>query len=371
MPTVEEAATVSQTQMSGAQAAGLGIISEAVELVFTLYYRVVLPLDGFVFWVRADLLRPAALLDLAAYNRVPLNQIASVEVAAETLVVEPASLHHTTLNQQNEAESFSLQKFTLTCKQSVDNLAAVAPGQLWVADWCGLKLAFSSRTGYYRTADTYHYTGDALYPALAGQLIDDTAQLDLTSVVTSNSLPIWLALGAPFPVYPSFLVPDNIVPPYGAVHIGDDDTDPLQAAPFYDGDTGSRWQLCRDRVRLTTYGVRNDAIMDWLDRVQQYTLDNPSTMGLMNSPVPRDAKRGQTELSIIAQKKITTLEVSYYQARIRDVAIKRIVQVFYNLGVDGLPLVEVGPLPGGDIAGGALIFSSPLNSGWSAATAGV
>src|SRR5580693_6517169 len=63
------------------------------------------------------------------------------------------------------------------------------------------------------------------------QIIDTQADLDALEPIVSNSLPIWLAMPSyvppypgftcPIPLYPSFLVPDNEPPPYGAVHIED------------------------------------------------------------------------------------------------------------------------------------------------------
>jgi len=54
----------------------------------------------------------------------------------------------------------------------------------------------------------------------------------------------------------------------------------------------------------------------------------------MNSPIPRDAKRGQTEFSVLAQKKVIDFEVDYWQRRSRDQARQLIrqalCQVFEN-----------------------------------------
>jgi hypothetical protein len=321
------------TMLAADLAAGIANISYSATVTFTLYNRVVLPADGFVFWLRADAWNPGSAFNAFAYNTAAYNNPPIVGTPAQTMDV-PGSLHHTTLNNQDEAESFSLQRFVFTTTQPVDVLNAIAPDQLWIADaGPGLRLAFSSRTGFYKQANVYHYHGDALYPALATQVIDDPSQLFSTLPILSNSLPIWLAIGAPFPLFPSYLVPDNQPPPYGAVHIGDEDTTPLQSAAWHDA-TGSRWQQAKDRVRVTTYGVRNDAIMDWLDQINLYTLRNPSVIGVMNSPIPRDAKRGQTEFSVLAQKKVIDFEVDYWQRRSRDQARQLIrqalCQVFEN-----------------------------------------
>lgn len=314
------------TMLAADLGAGIDNISYSGVVSFTLYNRVVLPADGFVFWVRADLLTPgSSLFNGTAFNSLPFNTPPQVAVPAQVIEV-PGSLHFTTQASQSEDEFLSTRTFTFTCQQSVDQLAAVAPDQLWITDAIlGMRVAFSSRTGFYRQANVYHYHGDALYPALESQVVDDPSQLYANLLVSSNSLPIWLAIGAPFPIFPSYLVPDNLPPPYGVIHVEPDGTEPMQSAAWHD-DTYSRWQLASDRVRVTTFGVRNDAIMDWLDEVNLYTLRNPGTIGVMNSPVPRDDKRGQTEFSVIAQKKIVDFRVDYYQHRSRDQARRLIEQ---------------------------------------------
>lgn len=313
------------TMLAADLGAGIDNISYSGTVSFTLYNRVVLPADGFVFWVRADLLSPGSALNAFAYNTAPFNAAPTVTTPAEVIEVA-GSLHFTTQSSQSEDDFLSRRTFTFTCQQSVDQLAAVAPDQLWITDAIlGMRVAFSSRTGFYRQANTYHYHGDALYPALTSQVIDSPDQLYASLLIVSNSLPIWLAMGASFTLYPSYLVPDNLSPPYGVVHIDPDGTTPMQSAVRHDS-TSSRWQLCRDKVRVTTYGVRNDAILDWLDQVNLYTLRNPGIIGVMNSPAPRDDKRGQTEFSIIAQKKIIDFDVNYYQHRSRDQARQLIRQ---------------------------------------------
>jgi hypothetical protein len=335
MPSVDEAlAGAKSSQLAAAQGAGIDALSQGAVVLFRLYLRQVLPADGFVFWVRADQLSPVAALNTHAYN--PTRQ------------VTPASLHHSTVNQQDADESFSLQRMTLTCQQPVDFLTDIAPNELWVGEHAGLRFAFSQRTGYYRQANVFHYRGDALYPALETQLVDSLQQLRPATVV-SNSLPIWLGLNTlppppvpltarppftsqlPFTLYPSYLVPDNLPPPYAAVNIGDDDTSPLTAGAYYDNTLG-RYQHARDRVRITTFGVRGEDVATLLDTVTQFTLMHPTALGVMNTPTVRDAKRGQVEFSAIAQKKVIEFVVSYTQTALRDLTRQLITSWTVNYG---------------------------------------
>lgn len=308
--------------------AGLDVIDLNQTVNFTLYKRVVLPADGFVFWVKADVLSPGASLNTSLVNQVPVNQPGLLSQSAPSFQAR-GSLHHTTVNKQDPDESYSVHRMTFTSKDEVDKLGAIAPDEMYMALTDGQRYAFSTRSMWYRQAGLYHYSGDAVYPTMSTQVIDDPAQLDLSNQVVSNSTPIWLMLNQLFPIYPSLLVPDNIVPPYGVINITEEDTSPLQAGPWKDA-SGTRWQLMKDVVKIVTYGVRNDRILDWIDAVQEYTLANPSVMGVMNTPAVRDANRGQVEISAKAQKKEITFEVSYYQSRVLDMSRQLIRSAFLD-----------------------------------------
>jgi hypothetical protein len=75
------------------------------------------------------------------------------------------------------------------------------------------------------------------------------------------------------------------------------------------------------------YGANNAAAQDFQDFVGQFTLSNPTLIGLMSNPVIRDEKRGQVELNALAQKKTVEFTVNYYQSRVRNVARQLIEQV--------------------------------------------
>lgn len=313
-------------QMKSDLFAGLDVVDLDQTITFVKYNRIVLPADGSVFWMRADQFMASILLNTATLNRVTPNQPRTIATLAATITAQ-GSLHHTTVNRQSEDESSSTNRMIFTSKVSVNDLNEIAPDSMYLATVDGLRFIFSTRSMWYKQAGLYHYSGDAVYPALASQIIESAHDLQALGTVVSNSLPIWLTLNDYFDLYPSYLVPDNIVPPYASVHIDEDSTTPLQSAAWHDR-TGTRWQLVKDVVRVTTYGIRNDMIMDWLDLVQQFALDHPTVMGIMNSPVPRDAKRGQTEISALAQKKVITLEVSYYQSRVQNISRQLIHEAF-------------------------------------------
>lgn len=312
--------------------AGLEVIDQGATVTFTRYVRLVLPLDGFVFWVRADLLSASALFNASTPNTPFFNRPRAIMTPAATLVA-PGSLHWASINNQNQDEGFTTNSIVFTSEVPVTDLNQVSPQVMYLATVDGRRYTFSRRESFYKVADIYHYRGDAVYPVMDTQIIDNVNGFDGCNVVVSNSLPIWLALNAFMPVYPSFLVDSNVSPPYASVHIGPDDTEAVQAVPSQDR-MSNHWQLVSDRVRVTLYGMRNFNALDYLDYVLDYML-NGDVMGLMNMPVVRDEKRTQAEITVLAQKKSILFQVSYYQSRIRDLARQLILSCIPTFEVIG------------------------------------
>lgn len=307
---------------------GVSTLSGQETIAFTQYVRVVLPLDGFVFWVKADMLSDSALLNAGLMNSFTANQDPSISIPARTLVVK-GSFHKSTSVEQSEGETFGKQQVIFTAESPVNDLITENPNVLWIARYNGARFAFSQRSPFYYQADLYHYVGDAIYPDMASQVIDTPLGFDDHSLVVSNSLPILLGLNTSFqypwypprqmfPLYPSFAVPANIEPPWGAVHINPDETVALAMGPSFDART-SHSQQCMDVVRITLQGIRNKAAQDFVDAMGRYSTD-AGLFGLMNSPVLRDEKRTQRELNTLAMKKTVVFEVSYDQQRINDFA---------------------------------------------------
>ena len=328
MTTVDEA-LLGRTPLGADLKAGTDAISYDQSIVFTKYVRLILPLDGFVFWVRADLVSASALLNASALNAAALNQPQGLARDAAYATVQ-GSFHYATERRQEEASTYAVNQVVFTAEQEIDFLNEVGPTVLWVGDFDGLRFSFSSRAKFYRQAKLYHYVGHAVYSDMASQLVDAVEGFDAKNLVVSNSLPAWLALndfapGWPFypdyqpaPLYPSFLSLPNLTPPWGTVHIGEGDTRSLVGAPYL-GRRSSQFQLAVDKVRLTLWGCRNDAAEDLLQRVLQYSYDT-NVFGIMNMPIVRDDKRWQPELAALAQKKILDFEISYHQRRMQDVA---------------------------------------------------
>lgn len=392
MATVDEAGAAKQ-QLAADIKAGVDTLSQNQEITFTKYVRLVLPLDGFVFWVRADLVSASALYSAARFNAATYNEAPRIITPAATLTVE-GSLHYETLDEQNEDESIAINRVTFTAEQEVNDFNQIGPNVMFVGTFEDLKFAFAQRASFYQQADTFHYVGNAVYPAMETQLVDSVAGLDFGNVVVSDSLPIWLALNgylnpvvpepspvgvygigegpvggggdpqsssvggfviggspvgggylSPFadrflpitlPLYPSYAVPQNLAPPYASVHIVPDSTEAIQAAPYLDA-TLTHWQLVSERVRITIYGLRNYNALSLVDAINQYSLDS-DLFGIMNMPTLRDEKRTQVEIGVLAMKKSIEFKINYYQTTARQLARQLIVSCIPTFYLGDEPL---------------------------------
>lgn len=314
MPRIDE--SVNAVSQGNSDVTGLQLISLDQVITFTQYVRYVLPLDGYVFWLK--------------------TQVKNVKGA----------LHASIARQQNEDESPAVTSVVFTSGTQVDDFCIIQPNTMWVGSCRSIRFAFSRSDDFFVASGLFHYSGVAVYPALENMLVDNGSELDINTLIVSNSLPLWLSLVGYRPVwllppnpnvvlYPSFLVPANLRPPYGSVHIDPTLTRAISAAPALgpvrpvgSGVLGiprgttpdtSHWQLTSDRVRVTLYGLTNQQALDFHDLVNQYSYDM-DFMGLMNSPVIVDEKRTQAEIGVLATKKTITFDVSYYQNRVNTAA---------------------------------------------------
>lgn len=335
MAGLDEAGGSQETNVKASLDSGVDVASNFQVITFTQYVRLVLPLDGFVFWVRADILSESALLNALKLNAATPNAPEMEAIPAKKLTIG-GDLHYATTNSQDEATAFSTDRVVFTSKTEVQDLNAVGSNILYLGEIDGIQFAFSSRGYFQENAHLYHYVGNAVYADLASQIVDDPATFDARSVVVSNSLPIWLAMNGYVPqdwepfgnqsltLYPSFLLPNNIVPPYAAVHIIPDSTRALASAPTLDRTYG-HFQLTAEKVRITLYGQRNFNGQDFVDFVMQQSLNNED-FGIMNLPILRDEKRTQVELNAIAMKKTVEFEINYLQTRLRNIARQLILE---------------------------------------------
>lgn len=322
-----------QSQIEAALDASIQRLSAEQKVAFRQYARVQLSSDGSVFWVATD---------------------QTVEAVG--------SLHFATDRQQSEDETLGANHFLFNSETEVTQFNLVGPSSMWIGSWpipdsAPLRVAFAQRGNYFRESNLWHYSGFAIYPALQTQIIDTPADLPAGPIV-SNSLPIWLAQSDLAPVYPSFLVPDNLVPPYIVVHIPPEGTETLSAAPLvgpWPGDTEpnsgasplhrlSVSQLCRDTVEITLYGFSNATAWAYLANLYEASETGAAPFGFANSPSIVDEKRPQVEIAALAQKKKIVVLANYDQGAADAIARRLILAASVSsvsiLG--GIPTQGVG-----------------------------
>lgn len=316
-----------QRQIFGALSDGLQVLDLDQTVQFYRYSRVVLPLDGYVFWIKST----------------PLEV--------------QGSLHYAQDIQQNEDETYGLGTIQFTTKEEVVEFSTAPTNTIYVAQHGDFKYAFSQQNGFYRASGFFHYFGNSIPPALLSQLVDVPEKAPNPKLaVVSNSLPLWLALNqysSPFydqffndafrsktVVYPAFIVPPNLTPPYVVASI--ESTTAIQPVPLLDR-TRNHYQLAQDTVRITMYGLNSDEALDFMDCVLQYSQET-GAFGLQNMPIVVDGRRTQPNIEAIAMQKFIEFKVDYYQSRVADVARQLITEALIEYIVGALQ-ASSGPLP--------------------------
>lgn len=328
MPTVAEALNA-PPPLSSDLRAGIQAISADQTITFTQYIKLILPLDGFVFWVKSGLVSQQATYNATGFNTNPFNG-APITAPAATVDVK-GSLHWAADNIQDETEIYERNRIRFTSEEPInENFNAISDNLIYIGEYKGIKFAFSNRDNFYEQADLWHYSGDAIYPFMESQLIDDATQINLKTPIVSNSLPLWLRLNnytprlpaygfgnTTIPLYPSYLVHPSTTPPFASVHVYPKSTEGIASTPRI-GFRSSHHQLSKEKVKVTMYGVGHDYAMTFVDCVNQYSMDY-GHFGIINVPIIRDEKMVQSEFSIIAQKKTIEYEITYWQDSVRHI----------------------------------------------------
>lgn len=311
MAIIDEAFTAPR-QLEASLESGLRTLSNSQTVTFTQYTKSVLSSDGYVFWVKTAI--------------------------TQTF---DGSLHLGIDQVQEEDQTIAVNHVLFTSFDEISAFNTVGANTLWIGEWetdnATLKIVFNRTAPIYQQAGLWHYSGDTVYPALESQLIDSAANLP-TDQIVSNSLPLWLSQNSFAPVYPSYLVSENLVPPYVVVHIDPANTIPLGMAPLYQwpGTSPSfnlynlnSSQLMRDTVELTLYGFSNQKAIQYLSSLMDYSL-NTDYFGFCNSPAIQDEKRTQSEIGVLAMKKRIVIQATYYQNAVDAVARRLILSAGFS-----------------------------------------
>ncbi|HAF2140951.1 TPA: hypothetical protein G8N84_000686 [Salmonella enterica] len=313
MPSLEELAEQHGSQLSSVLQSAVETLSSGQEITFRLYVRQVLPLDGFVYWVNAEI--------------VSCDELCRLNIESPTRLKIKGSLHRQVIAVQDESVSKDVNNIIFTPVQPVDDFNVENPDAIYLGEYGGVQFAFSRMESRYQQSGIFHYRGMAILPTMRSQIIDCPEEISDERII-SNSIPLWLAMKDFATVYPSYLVPQNLRPPYIAVDVRN--STPLQAAPVVYG--GQRFQLVQDSVRLTLYGFTNRMALDYIDSVVRRALEGEE-FGVTNMPIPVDAKSGQVEINALAKKKTVDFEVNYYQSTVRDISRQLIKKVIMNYEV--------------------------------------
>lgn len=290
MPSLEEAASRTQSALTAVLHSAVETISDHQQVTFTLYVRQVLPLDGYVFWIRAsevnaDVLRRRGLED-----------------APKTLTIA-GSLHRQVVSEQTETASQSVNHLIFTPLAPIDDFNVAHPVAMYLGDYEGVRFSFSRMESQYTPSGIFHYRGTAVRASLKPQIIDHIDEIDNT-LILSNSIPVWMSLNRFAPVYPSWLSPSDEPPPYIVADVRE--TRPIQIA----ADGFIRSQLVQDRVRVTLYGLNNAQSLAYVDYIVNTALEE-ETFGITNSPVVVDDKLSQVEINALAKKKHVDFDINY------------------------------------------------------------
>lgn len=315
---------------------GLKVLSDNQQVLFTRYVRLVLPADGFIFWVKKSLIRQSnGAINNFMLNSVPINDSRIITEPDDSFYVE-GSFHYSTENVQETSRVYGRNIVVFTTTSDIDDFNNIGESELLIGTFDDVQFAFSSRGKFYRGAGLFHYTGEAINPIMRSHVIDSLEQVQTIQVV-NDSLPIWMLLNKYAPVYPAYRGLQNARPPFMSVEIID--SVPLQQAPFIDKDN-NRDQLCKDTVEITCYGLDNNAVLDYIHYVvREQALIPFSGFGICNTPISKTVNIPQSELNVTANTKKITFEINYYQSRTIDIARQLILEAF----VECLPNLTYPP----------------------------
>src|SRR5512146_2162719 len=109
------------------------------------------------------------------------------DTTAQSLIVK-GSLHYSTDQEQREDETIGINRVLLTVDEQIQDFNAISNTSVYIGDYDSIRFAFTATGKFYHAAGIYHYRGDAIYPAMYSQIIDNPVSLN-TAPIATNSLP--------------------------------------------------------------------------------------------------------------------------------------------------------------------------------------
>ena len=297
-----------KTQIQSVLDAGLDYLSNVQTVTFQEYIKFVMPLDKTVYWVKSQ--------------NAPFQA--------------KGSLHLLGGKRQEVDKTVNINKIIFTSQEKVASFNTKNSQSIFISqitDSAGvlIQAAFSEKDSFYNAAKIWHYSGDAVYPSMASQIINSYADLPLQPIV-SNSLPLFTSLNKFSTVYPSFLLPENLNPPYIVIDIIN--TEALAGAPIplkenIAGQFSSN-QLMKDTLEITLYGLNNQKALQYLNYLEEQSLTF-DRFGFCSIPTITEEKETQRELGVIAIKKKLKFTASYYQSTVDGIYSNLIKSAIINI----------------------------------------
>ena len=152
MASAVEAATA-KPQLGSGLAQGVETLSNNEQVTFTLYVKLVLPLDGYVFWVNATLLTDSALFNASQYNKLLYNNYP--EGVPSRQLVASGSFHFSSDVQMLEDRQSVFNHTIFTSLVEIADFNLINPQFQYIATYQGMRFAFNTRANFYKQADLY------------------------------------------------------------------------------------------------------------------------------------------------------------------------------------------------------------------------
>ncbi|HGF7493296.1 TPA: hypothetical protein ACF3X9_004127, partial [Escherichia coli] len=118
MPSLEELAEQHSSQLSSVLKSAVETISSDQEITFRLYVRQVLPLDGFVYWVNAEI--------------ISCDELCRLNIESPTRLKIKGSLHRQVIAIQDESVSKDVNNIIFTPVQQVDDFNVENPDAIYL-----------------------------------------------------------------------------------------------------------------------------------------------------------------------------------------------------------------------------------------------
>lgn len=174
MPSLEELAEQHSSQLSSVLKSAVETISSDQEITFRLYVRQVLPLDGFVYWVNAEI--------------ISCDELCRLNIESPTRLKIKGSLHRQVIAIQDESVSKDVNNIIFTPVQQVDDFNVENPDAIYLGEYGGVQFAFSRMESRYQQSGIFHYRGMAILPTMRSQIIDCEEDISDEQIISNLSL---------------------------------------------------------------------------------------------------------------------------------------------------------------------------------------